>query len=84
MSGGSQGVWGRTALLLVDLQNDFLHADGAYGRAGQSMPEIAALPDRLAPLADAVRVGVYLHDMATFDEMNDIYLETFPEPLPAP
>ena len=34
-------------------------------------------------LADAVRVGVYLHDMATFDEMNAIYLETFPEPLPA-
>ncbi|HEX8663354.1 MAG TPA: cysteine hydrolase, partial [Beijerinckiaceae bacterium] len=24
-----------TALLLVDLQNDFLHPDGAYGRAGQ-------------------------------------------------
>ena len=23
-----------TALVLVDMQNDFLHADGAYGRAG--------------------------------------------------
>jgi ureidoacrylate peracid hydrolase len=43
------------ALMLCDLQNDFLHPDGAYGRAGQSAPEIAALPARLKPLADAVR-----------------------------
>ena len=34
-------------------------------------------------LNDAVRVGVYLHDMGTFDEMNDIYAATFPEPRPA-
>ena len=34
-------------------------------------------------LADAVRVGVYLDDMDTFDEMNAIYRQTFPEPLPA-
>lgn len=45
----------RTALLLVDLQNDFLHPDGAYGRAGQSAEAIAALPARIAPLASAVR-----------------------------
>jgi nicotinamidase-related amidase len=45
------------ALLLCDLQNDFIHADGAYGRAGQSSPEIAALPARLAPLAKAVRTA---------------------------
>jgi nicotinamidase-related amidase len=44
-----------TALLLVDLQNDFLHPDGAYGRAGQGAPEIAALPMRLKPLADLIR-----------------------------
>ena len=44
-----------TALLLVDLQNDFVHPDGAYGRAGNSVAEIAALPDRLAPLAARVR-----------------------------
>lgn len=44
-----------TALLLCDLQNDFLHPQGAYGRAGQSAPEIAALPARLAPLVRAVR-----------------------------
>ena len=45
----------RTALLVCDLQNDFLHEDGAYGRAGQSAPEIAVLPERLKPLADLIR-----------------------------
>jgi ureidoacrylate peracid hydrolase len=43
------------ALILGDLQNDFLHPDGAYGRAGQSHPSIAALPDKLAPLVRAAR-----------------------------
>jgi ureidoacrylate peracid hydrolase len=46
-----------TALLIVDLQNDFLHADGAYGRAGQSSPDIAVLPDGIKPLADTVRAA---------------------------
>ena len=44
-----------TALLLGDLQNDFLHPMGAYGRAGQTSADIAALPARLKPLADAMR-----------------------------
>ena len=44
-----------SALLLVDLQNDFLHPQGAYGRGGQACAEIAALPARLAPLAKAFR-----------------------------
>jgi len=44
-----------TALILGDLQNDFLHAEGAYGRAGQSCAEIAALPARLAPLVKLAR-----------------------------
>ncbi len=44
-----------TALVLVDLQNDFLHGDGAYGRAGQKSDAIAALPARLVPLVRALR-----------------------------
>lgn len=44
-----------TALLICDLQNDFIHPDGAYMRGGQSAPEIAALPGRIRPLADALR-----------------------------
>lgn len=52
----------RTALLTIDLQNDFLHADGAYGRAGQTSADIAALPARIAPLRDALRAagGTYI------------------------
>lgn len=45
----------RTALLVCDLQNDFLHPDGAYGRAGQSAPAIAAVPARVKPLAELIR-----------------------------
>lgn len=44
-----------TALLLVDLQNDFIHPNGAYARGGATSADIAALPDRLVPLAEAVR-----------------------------
>ncbi|MBX6329942.1 MAG: cysteine hydrolase [Pseudolabrys sp.] len=44
-----------TALLLVDLQNDFIHPNGAYARGGMTHRDIAALPARLKPLADAVR-----------------------------
>ena len=35
-----------SAVLIVDLQNDFLHPEGAYGRAKQTSPEIAALPEK--------------------------------------
>jgi ureidoacrylate peracid hydrolase len=47
----------RTGLLIVDLQNDFLHPDGAYARGGQGAASIAALPARLKPLAEAFRAG---------------------------
>jgi nicotinamidase-related amidase len=46
-----------TALLLCDLQNDFLHPDGAYGRAGMGRPEIAAVVPTVKPLVEAVRAG---------------------------
>lgn len=44
-----------TALLLIDLQNDFIHPDGAYARGGAVSDAVTALPPRLAPLARAVR-----------------------------
>jgi len=46
-----------TALLLVDMQNDFLHPDGAYARGGANAPAIAALPARLKPVADTSRAA---------------------------
>lgn len=45
----------KTALLTIDLQNDFLHPDGAYGRAGQGAAAIAALPARILPLKQALK-----------------------------
>ena len=52
----------RTALLTIDLQNDFLHPEGAYGRAGLSSDAIAALPSRIRPLRDRLRAagGTYI------------------------
>jgi nicotinamidase-related amidase len=44
-----------TALLIVDLQNDFIHPQGAYARGGQGAPAIAALPAKVAPIARALR-----------------------------
>ncbi|MGI9605535.1 MAG: cysteine hydrolase family protein [Acidimicrobiales bacterium] len=47
----------KTALLLVDLQNDFIHSDGAYARGGATSRAIAELPGRVAPVADAARAA---------------------------
>lgn len=51
-----------TALLTIDLQNDFLHPEGAYGRAGQTAEAITALPARIKPVVDALRAkgGTYI------------------------
>jgi ureidoacrylate peracid hydrolase len=53
---------GRTAVVTIDFTNDFLHPDGAYGRAGQGTQELAALPARVKPVIDAVRArgGIFV------------------------
>ena len=45
----------RTAVLTIDLQNDFIDAEGAYGRAGLGTQAIADLPPRVKPVIDALR-----------------------------
>lgn len=55
-----------TALLTIDLQNDFLHPQGAYGRAGQKARSITALPARIAPVRDALRAKGGVHISAQF------------------
>ena len=47
----------RTALLLVDMQNDFLHPGGAYARGGAVLPGAERLIANLAGLAAAVRAA---------------------------
>jgi reactive intermediate/imine deaminase len=43
----------------------------------------AVLAEAGASLADVVRCGVFLADMADFAEMNEVYRQVFPDPLPA-
>ncbi|WP_299625630.1 cysteine hydrolase family protein [Pelagibius sp.] len=47
----------RSAVLIVDLQNDFLHPEGAYARGGQANADIAALPAQVLPLVEAMRAA---------------------------
>lgn len=61
----------RTGLLTIDLQNDFLHPEGAYGRAGQSSGAIAALPSRIKPVADALRAQGGMYFSAQFTLVPD-------------
>lgn len=47
----------RTALVIVDLQNDFLAPQGAYARGGAASEAARALPLRVAPLAQALKAA---------------------------
>jgi len=44
-----------TALIIVDLQNDFLDPQGAYVRGGCVNPLAQALPERVLPVAQAIK-----------------------------
>jgi nicotinamidase-related amidase len=70
----------RTAILTIDLQNDFLHPKGAYGRAGQGADAIKALPAKVKPVVDALRAagGTYVSAQFTLVPGPD------DEPLIAP
>lgn len=70
----------RAALLTIDLQNDFLHPAGAYGRAGQTGAGLTELPARIAPLRKALREkgGTYVSAQFTLVPGRD------GEPLIAP
>ena len=55
MSSGAALVTTKTALVIIDLQNDFLDPRGAYARGGDTNPAAAALPARIAEVARAVK-----------------------------
>jgi ureidoacrylate peracid hydrolase len=44
-----------TALVIIDLQNDFLSPDGAYARGGASSPQALVLPAKIARVAKALK-----------------------------
>ena len=47
----------KVALIIVDLQNDFLAPDGAYARGGAASEAASALPARVVEVARAVKAG---------------------------
>jgi 2-iminobutanoate/2-iminopropanoate deaminase len=52
--------------------------------ARQTLENLAAVARAAGgSLVDAVRVGVYLRDMANFPALNEVYGEFFSPPLPA-
>lgn len=81
------------------LAGDFIHVSGSLGTVGETMdlvsggtgPETAQALENIrrileacgAGLDDVVKVNVYLHDMGTFNEMNDAYLAVFGASPPA-
>lgn len=51
---------GRTALMIIDVQNDFGAPDGLYGRAGCDLTRVEAAIDRMVELNEAAhRAGVF-------------------------
>ena len=58
MSGQDHKLDGRrTALVIIDLQNDFLDAKGAYARGGDTNPMALPLPGRAAQAARALKAA---------------------------
>ncbi len=47
----------KTALVIVDLQNDFLDPAGAYARGGAVSTAARALPQQVLPVAQALKAG---------------------------
>ena len=45
----------QVALLIVDLQNDFLHPRGAYARGGAVSEKARALPNKVAQIAKSIK-----------------------------
>ncbi len=57
MSEKKKPVAMKTALVVIDLQNDFLDANGAYARAGDTNPPALLLPARVAGVARTLKAA---------------------------
>lgn len=55
MSSGEPTAGAKTALVIIDLQNDFLDPNGAYARGGDTNPPALLLPARVAEVASALK-----------------------------
>jgi len=57
MSETKHPIAARTALVVIDLQNDFLDPRGAYARGGDTNPPALLLPARVASVARALKAA---------------------------
>ena len=57
MSDGAPIAGPKTALVIIDLQNDFLDPKGAYARGGDTNPPALLLPARVATVARALKAA---------------------------
>jgi len=57
MSADARIVGRKTALVIIDLQNDFLDPKGAYARGGDANPAALPLPARVADAARALKAA---------------------------
>jgi len=57
MSETKRPIAARTALVVIDLQNDFLDPRGAYARGGDTNPPALLLPARVATVARALKAA---------------------------
>jgi len=57
MSETKHPIAARTALVVIDLQNDFLDPRGAYARGGDTNPPALLLPARVATVARALKAA---------------------------
>lgn len=57
MSSGEPTAGAKTALVIIDLQNDFLDPNGAYARGGDTNPPALLLPTRVAEVAGALKAA---------------------------
>ena len=70
----------RVGLVIVDLQNDFLSPDGAYARGKTVNAEARLLPDRVAPVARAVKE----HQGLVTASLFTLWPDTQGEPMISP
>ena len=67
----------------VDPKTGYIPED-IQGQTRQVIKNIESiLAEHGATLADVVRSGAYLSDLANFGAMNEVYSEMFPKPYPA-
>jgi nicotinamidase-related amidase len=57
MNATTKPIAAKTALVVIDLQNDFLDVNGAYARGGDTNPPALLLPARVAEVARALKAA---------------------------